>query len=113
MLPNAGANKFEVRGVKVVIEPDENNAAVLSDERFSPVKKEANNEVHVAPDLPEESHLSVNQCSKLKTDSATKFNKEKTRDQCGLSRNEAAFKLEVAVCKKKAAERKEAFDKTS
>ena len=82
MLPNAGANKFEVRGEKsdrVVVEPDENNAAVLSDERFSPVKKEANDEVHVAPDLPEESHLSVNQCSKLKTDTATKFNKENQR----------------------------------
>ena len=36
-----------------------------------------------------------------------------TRDQCGLRRNEAAFKLEVAVCKHKAAERKEAFDKMS
>ena len=80
---------------------------------FLLLKKEANDEVHVAPDLPEESHLSVNQCSKLKTDSATNFNKEKTRDQCGLSRNEAAFKLEVAVRKKKAAERKEAFDKTN
>ena len=82
LLPNAGANKFEVRGEKsdrVVVEPDENNAAVLSDERFSPVKKEANDEVHVAPDLPEESHLSVNQCSKLKTDTATKFNKENQR----------------------------------
>ena len=116
MLPNAGANKFKVRGEKsdrVVVEPDENNAAVLSDERFSPVKKEANDEVHVAPDLPEESHLSVDQCSNLKTDSATKFNIEETRDQCGLSRNEAAFKLEVAVRKKKAAERKKAFDKMS
>ena len=53
-------------------------------------------------------HLSVVQCSKLKTDSAIKFNIEETRDQCGLSRNEAAFKLEVAVRKKKAAEKKEA-----
>ena len=77
MLPNAGANKFEVRGEKSVVEPDEINAAVLSDECFSPVKQEANDEVHVAPDLPKESHLSVDQCSKLKTDSATKFNIEK------------------------------------
>ena len=46
-------------------------------------------------------HLSVVQCSKLKTDSAKKFNIEETRDQCGLSRNEVAFKLEVAVCTKK------------
>ena len=116
LLPNAGANKFEVRGEKsdqVVVEPDENNAAVLSDERFSPAKQEANDEVHVAPDLLEESHLSVDQCSKLKTDSAKKFNIEKTRDKRGLSRNEAAFKLDVAVRKKKAAERKEAFDKMS
>ena len=58
-------------------------------------------------------HLSVVQCSKLKTDSAKKFNIEETRDQCGLSRNEVAFKLEVAVTKKKAAERKEAFGKMS
>ena len=105
MLPNAGANKFEVRGEKsdqVVIEPDQNNAAVLSDERFSPVKKEANDEILVAPGLPEESHLSVDQCSNLKTDSAKKFNIDETRNQCGLSRNEAAFKLEVAVRTKKA-----------
>ena len=62
LLPNAGANKFEVTGEKsdqVVVDPDESNAAVLSNEHFSPVKKEANDEVHVAPDLPEESHLSV------------------------------------------------------
>ncbi|KAL5506333.1 hypothetical protein EMCRGX_G007951 [Ephydatia muelleri] len=96
-----------------VVEPDENNAAVLSDECFSSVKKEANDEVHVVPDLPEESHLSVDQSSKLKTDSATKLNIEETSDQCGLSRDEAAFKLEVAVRKIKAAERKEAFDKMS
>ena len=110
---NAGANKFEVRGEKSVVEPDEINAAVLSDERFSPVKKEANDEVHVAPDLPKESHLYVDQCTKLKTDSATKFNIEETRDQCGLSINEVAFNLEVAVRKKKAEERKEAFNKMS
>eukprot|EP00731_Ephydatia_muelleri_P013255 Em0007g565a len=40
----SGANKFEVRGEKSVVEPDEINTAVLSDERFSPVKKEANEE---------------------------------------------------------------------
>ena len=58
---------------------------------FLLLTKRAIDEVHVAPDLPEESHLSVDQCSELKTDSATKFNIEETRDQCGLSRNEAAF----------------------
>ena len=36
-----------------------------------------------------------------------------TRDQCSLSRNETPFKLEVAVRKKKTAERKKAFDKMS
>ena len=68
LLPNADANKFEVsceKSDQVAVEPDETNAAVLSAERFSPVKQEANDEVHVAPDLPEECHALIG-CPMLK-----------------------------------------------